>query len=80
MGCFGWNPHCPQRRNNPNSLVGVDSHGAFRGIEKLVLRMGVSLENMSVLEIPGDAGNFRQTAASLVEEEEMARSRHCLSQ
>jgi hypothetical protein len=39
----------------------------------------VSLENMSVLEIPGDAGNFRQTAASLVEEEEMARSRHCLS-
>jgi len=42
------------------------------------------LDDMSVLEIPGTAGNFGQTAARLVEEEEMgeeemARSRHCLS-
>jgi len=76
---FRWNPNGPQWRNDPNALIGVDGHYAFRGKEKLVLGMRMPSDDVPVLEIPRTTRNVGQMAALLVEEEELARSRHCLS-
>jgi hypothetical protein len=76
---FRWNPDSAQRRNDPNALIRVDGHYAFCGKEKLVLGMGMPFDDVAVPEIPQTTRNVRQMAALLVKEEEMARSRHCLS-
>jgi hypothetical protein len=76
---FRWNPDSAQRRNDPNALIRVDGHCPFCSKEKLVLGMRMTFDDVPVLEIPRTARNVRQMAALLVKEEEMARSRHCLS-
>src|SRR6266436_576101 len=79
MRSIGGNPHCAERRHDPNALLRAQRHHSARSKQQLVFRMGVLGDHVTVSEVSRYAGYLGNQSPGGSTEYALALVRHFLS-
>src|SRR6266851_3509553 len=79
MRSIGGNPHCAERRHDPNALLRAQRHHSSRSKQQLVFRMGVLGDHVTVSEVSRHAGYLGNKSPVGSTKYALALVRHLLS-
>ena len=79
MRSIGGNPHCAERRHDPNALLRAQRHHSARSKQQLVFRMGVLGDHVTVSKVGRYAGYLGNKSPAGSTKYALALVRHLLS-